>query len=73
MFLLFGIIRISQAQTSTPTLLLGHTLTHPEQKALIQHLQEQRTESSSRPELFNGLLVISNFNVPGATLVANST
>lgn len=63
MFLFLGIIRISQAQTSTPTLLLGHTLTHPEQKTLTQQLQEQRTESSSRPELSNRQLIIINYFV----------
>lgn len=73
MFLLLWIIRISRAPTSTPTLLLGHTLTYPEHKTLTQQLQEQRTELSSRPEQSNSPLVTINLCLPGATRVADST
>lgn len=73
MFLLLRIIRISQAPTSTPTLLLGRTWTHPEHKTLTQQLQEQTTELSSRPELFNSPLITINLCLPGVTRVADST
>lgn len=70
---MFLLLWISQAPTSTPTLLLGRTLTHPEHKKLTQQLQEQRTELSSRPELFNSPLITINLCLPGATRVADST